>query len=555
MALTFTSPRRSTHRRPGRPRDRGALGRLRAQGSRARVVEDLDLTVRPGEVVALVGESGSGKSTTAHAVLGLLPRGGRIVGGRDPAATAHDVTHGRREGIRGSSAGRVVGLVPQDPMVALNPTQRIGEQVAERCASRGVPQARPSLSRSSRCSSAAASTTRERAGAAVPARALRRPCASACSSPSRWPARPQLIDRRRAHQRPRRDRAAPHPRPPRPARRRQRHRAADHHARPRRRRRPRRPGHRDARGPRSSSRAGRPRSLAAPQHGVHATAARRGRAGLGRVRSTGAASPPVDDVVLPLRGGHQGRSPSRSGARPRGRARRRRGHARRAPRGATLALVGESGSGKTTALRIAIGLETPDAGRVLFDGVDVASLGPARAAAAAPPVPARAPEPVRRPRPAVQRRGTSSPSRSVVPGRVTVRPRDRAVASCSTRSRCRRAISAASPGRAVGRAAAARRDRPGARARARAAAPRRAGVGPRRLGAGPDPRPAGRPAERARPDYVLVSHDLAVVAEVSHQLAVLGGGRIVESGPTQQVFDHPEHALTRALLAAVPGAH
>ncbi|MEV6641363.1 ABC transporter ATP-binding protein [Amycolatopsis sp. NPDC051371] len=92
-------------------------------------VRDVGFDVGAGEVVAVVGESGSGKSTTAHAAIGLLPRGGRIDGGsitfdgRDLLSLSDKQWRGVR--------GREIALVPQDPAVSLNPVHRIGDQVAE----------------------------------------------------------------------------------------------------------------------------------------------------------------------------------------------------------------------------------------------------------------------------------------------------------------------------------------------------------------------------------------------------------------------------------------
>ncbi|SHN27849.1 dipeptide ABC transporter ATP-binding protein [Cryptosporangium aurantiacum] len=100
-----------------------------AYGDRAPAVDGVDLTVEAGEVVALVGESGSGKSTTAHAIVGLLPRGGRVIGGSIRFNGRDLLKVGDRE-LR-SVRGREIGLVPQDPMIALNPVQKVGRQVAE----------------------------------------------------------------------------------------------------------------------------------------------------------------------------------------------------------------------------------------------------------------------------------------------------------------------------------------------------------------------------------------------------------------------------------------
>ena len=54
--------------------------------------------------------------------------------------------------------------------------------------------------------------------------------------------------------------------------------------------------------------------------------------------------------------------------------------------------------------------------------------------------------------------------------------------------------------------------------------------------------------------YLFISHDMAVVERVSHRVAVMYLGQIVEIGPRQAVFGDPQHAYTRRLLAAVPVA-
>ncbi|MFI5715149.1 dipeptide ABC transporter ATP-binding protein [Nocardia sp. NPDC051750] len=113
---------------------------------RIEAVRGVDLTVYPGETVAIVGESGSGKSTTAHAVLGLLPPGGRIAGGsiRFAGAELTDASESRLVALRGTE----IGFVPQDPMSNLDPVYKIGFQVRETLAASGVARGRDARERS-----------------------------------------------------------------------------------------------------------------------------------------------------------------------------------------------------------------------------------------------------------------------------------------------------------------------------------------------------------------------------------------------------------------------
>ena len=99
-------------------------------------VRKANLTLYPGQSVAIVGESGSGKSTLAHAVIGLLPGTGRVTGGTIRFQGRY-ITHlGTQEltALRGSS----IGLVPQDPMSNLNPVWSIGFQVKEALRANGL---------------------------------------------------------------------------------------------------------------------------------------------------------------------------------------------------------------------------------------------------------------------------------------------------------------------------------------------------------------------------------------------------------------------------------
>ncbi|MBR0670284.1 dipeptide ABC transporter ATP-binding protein [Neoroseomonas soli] len=103
--------------------------RYASGGSVRRVVDGVSFSIAPGEVLALVGESGSGKTTTAQAVLGLLPANGAIERGaiRLDGAGISRWPEKRLTALRGAR----ISLIPQDPTTSLNPVRTIGAQIAE----------------------------------------------------------------------------------------------------------------------------------------------------------------------------------------------------------------------------------------------------------------------------------------------------------------------------------------------------------------------------------------------------------------------------------------
>ncbi len=96
------------------------------------VVHGVDFAVSAGETLGLVGESGSGKSATSLAVMRLLGAGatvsGRVMFGE--GAQAVDLLELGEEAMR-RRRGRDVAMIFQEPMTALNPVMRVGEQIAE----------------------------------------------------------------------------------------------------------------------------------------------------------------------------------------------------------------------------------------------------------------------------------------------------------------------------------------------------------------------------------------------------------------------------------------
>jgi ABC-type dipeptide/oligopeptide/nickel transport system ATPase component len=106
------------------------------QGSLLTAVDNLSLTIEAGETLGLVGESGSGKSVTALAVLRLLQPPGKVTGGRVLFEGRDLLTLSEAEMRRVRGAG--ISLIFQEPMTAMNPTMRVGDQIAEALTAHGL---------------------------------------------------------------------------------------------------------------------------------------------------------------------------------------------------------------------------------------------------------------------------------------------------------------------------------------------------------------------------------------------------------------------------------
>ncbi len=96
----------------------------------ARVIDDLSISVMPGETLGVVGESGCGKSMTALSIMRLVPiPPGRIAGGRVllDGEDLLQATESRMQDVRGNE----ISMIFQEPMTSLNPVYSIGNQIAE----------------------------------------------------------------------------------------------------------------------------------------------------------------------------------------------------------------------------------------------------------------------------------------------------------------------------------------------------------------------------------------------------------------------------------------
>jgi len=508
---------------------------------RANAAEHVSLDIGHNEIVCIVGESGSGKSLTAHAVMGLLPRGVAVTGG-SITFQDKDLLRLPPEGMR-RRRGRDLAMIFQDPMAALNPVMPIGRQITEQIrAHRPVSEA---------VAMDAAAALLGQMGLADVAGLLRAfpfqlsggqrqrvMIAMALSlSPSLLIAdepttaldvttQAQILRLLKTIQ------------------------------------------------------AEREMSVLFITHDFGVVADIADRVAVmrqGRIVESGTTAEvlgnPTDpytraliDAVPRLR--HA--PPVPSGAAPLltvsglGKNLRRGGLFSRDKqiaaldgvslsigRGETLGIVGESGSGKSTLARCIIRLLDPDAGAVLFDGADIAHMKP------------RALRPRRRRMQMVFQDPFSSLNpRQTVGNIVTAGPRAYGEGGAASRARAADILAL------VGLDPAAMRRFPhefsgGQRQRIALA---------RALMLKPDILIADEPVSaldvtvqaqvlkllddvrrQMNLAMLFITHDMRVAAQVCHRVMVMRAGRVVESGPTSEVFAAPSDPYTRELLAAIPG--
>jgi peptide/nickel transport system ATP-binding protein len=102
---------------------------LPAGADRSHALRDVSLEIAANEILCVVGESGSGKSMTANAIMGLLPGGVSLAGGRILFEGRDLAVMSEAEMRRLRGAG--IAMIFQEPMTALNPLRTIGDQIGE----------------------------------------------------------------------------------------------------------------------------------------------------------------------------------------------------------------------------------------------------------------------------------------------------------------------------------------------------------------------------------------------------------------------------------------
>ena len=128
----MTSP---TQTHLGAPQDvapvldvRGLSVTFTTESGTVSAVDNVDLTLAPGEIVGIVGESGCGKSVTAMSLAGLLPRSARVSGSARLQGTE---LIGAPESVLRAARGQSIAYIFQEPMSSLNPVLTVGRQIGE----------------------------------------------------------------------------------------------------------------------------------------------------------------------------------------------------------------------------------------------------------------------------------------------------------------------------------------------------------------------------------------------------------------------------------------
>ena len=221
-------------------------------------------------------------------------------------------------------------------------------------------------------------------------------------------------------------------------------------------------------------------------------------------------------------------------------------------RGEVLGLVGESGSGKSTLGRAVVRLVTPDAGEVIVGGTDLAALSDSELRAARHKVQMVFQDPYAslNPRHRVMRALTDGPIAKGVP-KEKARARARELMETV-------GLGADAVDRFPHEFSGGQRQRIGI-ARALAMDPELiiADEAVSALDVSVQAQVLNLMMELQADlglSFLFISHDMAVVERVSHDVAVMYLGRIVEIGPRAAVFENPQHPYTKALIKAVPVA-
>lgn len=124
-----SSPATSSASRPPLLRVQDLTVALPAGGDRPFAVREVSFDLHANEILCIVGESGSGKSISANAIMGLLPHHLRPQAGRILFGDQDLLALSETELL--SIRGRKIGMIFQEPMSALNPLMRVGDQIAE----------------------------------------------------------------------------------------------------------------------------------------------------------------------------------------------------------------------------------------------------------------------------------------------------------------------------------------------------------------------------------------------------------------------------------------